>query len=59
MPPVKCVWCRHPEFDDMTDAEYANACRAHQAEYEGTSLDGLDRMEAGERADMEALGYFD
>lgn len=57
--PVKCVWCRHPEFDDMSDAEFAQACRTHQAEFEGLSLDGLDRQDAAMRADMDALGFND
>lgn len=57
---MSCLWCRDPNAgDDLSDAEYDRLCRPHQAEYEGLSLDGLDRMEAGERADMDALGYND
>lgn len=57
---MSCLWCRDPNAgDDLSDAEYDRLCRPHQAEYEGLSLDGLDHMEAGERADMDALGYND
>lgn len=45
---AKCPWCA----DDSAD-EYSNAlCRFHVAEYEGLSLDGLDRMEAEQAADL-------
>lgn len=57
-----CQWCA----DDLAevgsvdpDNPARELCRSHLAEYEGTSLDGLDRMEADERADMDALGYND
>lgn len=53
--PGKCSWCADDSIDEYSPA----LCRTHLAEYGGTSLDGLDRMEASERADMEALGYFD
>jgi hypothetical protein len=58
----KCPWCADESTDweplDSTEA-LARLCRPHVAEYEGVSLDGLDRMEADERADMANLGYFD
>ena len=50
-----CPWCQDADAEEFSPL----LCRWHLAEYEGTSLDGLDRMEAAERADMEALGYFD
>lgn len=58
-----CPWCKDGdaspfEPDDDDDAEQL-LCRGHLAEYLGESLASLDRMEAAEHADMEALGYFD
>jgi hypothetical protein len=42
-----CPWCKEdgPEFEpaDSDDAEQT-LCRGHLAEYEGTSLDGLNAM---------------
>jgi hypothetical protein len=57
-----CPWCKDgltSSFEPTNDREYRLLCRSHQAEYEGLSEDGLDRMEAAERADMTDLGYFD
>jgi hypothetical protein len=59
---MDCLWCNNPNADDTavaTSASYKQLCRYHLAEYEGLSLDGLDRMEAAEHADMADLGYFD
>lgn len=57
-----CPWCAddNSEFEpfDSDDAEQT-LCRFHLAEFEGTSLDGLDRQDAAIRADMTELGYFD
>jgi hypothetical protein len=55
-----CAWCSGWSFEpfDYDDAEQA-LCRGHLAEFEGTSLDGLDRQDADIRADMANLGYFD
>lgn len=52
---MTCPWCQDDNADDYSPL----LCRYHVAEYEGTSLDGLDRMEAAERADMDALGFND
>lgn len=50
-----CPWCldQTSEFEpfDSDDAD-ATLCRAHVAEYEGLSLDGLDRMEAEQAYDQ-------
>lgn len=50
-----CPWCldQTSEFEpfDSDDAD-ATLCRAHVAEYEGLSLDGLDRMEAEQAKDF-------
>ena len=57
-----CAWCadENTEFEPSdSDDAMQTLCRGHYAEYEGLSLDGLDRMEAAERADMTDLGYFD
>ena len=58
-----CPWCKdgeaseHDPFD--ADDAHATLCRGHEAEWHGASLEGLDRMEEGIRADMAELGYFD
>lgn len=48
-----CGWCFGTDFEplDADDAE-ATLCRGHLAEYEGTSLEGLDREDAARYADM-------
>ena len=58
-----CPWCKDGlsspyEPTDGIDAE-KRLCRAHLAEYEGTSLDGLDREDAAMYADMTNLGIYD
>lgn len=53
-----CVGCDDFEPFDSDDAD-AMLCRSHVAEFEGTSLDGLDRQDAAMRADMDALGFND
>lgn len=57
---AECPWCKGQEIEpaDEDDA-FATLCRGHIAEYLGESLASLDRREAAERADMEAMGYFD
>lgn len=59
---TECPWCAddNSEFEpfDSDDAD-ATLCRGHVAEFEGLSLEGLDRWEADIRADMADLGYFD
>lgn len=57
-----CAWCDNPstEWEPMDDIEASNnLCRDHVAEYHGLSVDGLERMEGAERADLANLGYFD
>jgi hypothetical protein len=51
-----CKWCADGDAStfepaDSDDAD-ATLCRGHVAEYEGTSLDGLDRMEAEQAYDL-------
>lgn len=50
-PATKCLWCVNPSSDEEPVNPETELCRSHWAEYEGLSLDGLDRMEAEERAD--------
>ena len=49
----RCLWCAGSDYEpiDADDAEMT-LCRGHLAEYEGTSLDGLDREDAARYADM-------
>jgi hypothetical protein len=55
-----CKWCDDKDYEPLDDREAQWwLCRAHFAEWMGLSLDGLDHMEAAERADMADLGYFD
>jgi hypothetical protein len=60
--PVKdCAWCRGlDDFEpfDLDDADQT-LCLTHVAEYAGTSVTGLERMDAAQTADMADLGYFD
>lgn len=48
---AKCVWCKTPGTDYEPGDPEGELCRSHLAEYEGLSLDGLDRMEAEQVAD--------
>lgn len=56
-----CPWADpNSDFDpEFSSKPNAGLCRSHYAEWMCASLDGLDRMEAAERADMANLGYFD
>ena len=47
-----CAWCFGRDYEpfDCDDAEQT-LCRGHLAEYEGTSLDGLDAEDAARLAD--------
>ena len=55
-----CLWCDDLDTEPCDDREAERLlCRGHLAEYVGTSLAGLDRMESAERADMAELGMFD
>jgi hypothetical protein len=58
----QCPWCEDADTNfepfDMDDAEMV-LCRGHVAEWLGVSLDGLDRMDAAEAADRDALGFND
>lgn len=47
-----CLWCKGTDYEpsDSDDADQT-LCRGHVAEYEGVSLDGLDRMEAEQAYD--------
>jgi hypothetical protein len=48
-----CAWCADSDYQpfDSNDAD-AMLCRGHVAEYEGLSLDGLDRMESEQAKDF-------
>lgn len=48
---AKCAWCKAPGTDYEPGDPEGELCRSHLAEYEGLSLDGLDRMEAEQAAD--------
>lgn len=50
-PATDCLWCADPDSDEEPMDPEHQLCRSHWAEYEGLSLDGLDRMEAEECAD--------
>lgn len=58
---MDCAWCNGNDDFEPFDSDDADQtlCRIHVAEYEGVSLDGLDRMGAGIQADMTDLGYYD
>lgn len=45
---AKCPWCQ----DDDTDEYSPDLCRAHLAEYEGLSVDELDRRDDEERMEL-------
>lgn len=48
----KCPWCDGSDYEPGDDIEAARLlCRPHLAEYDGLSLDGLDRMEREQAAD--------
>lgn len=49
--PPACAWCRDPRSDYDPGDPKRELCRPHLAEYEGLSLDGLDRMEREQAAD--------
>ena len=49
--PPRCPWCRTPDSDYEPMDPERELCRAHLAEHEGLSLDGLDRMEREQAAD--------
>jgi len=41
---MTCEWCRDPDADDVEDP--MKLCLTHQAEYEGATLDYLERRAA-------------
>lgn len=48
-----CPWCVDPNEDGWDE----NLCNWHQAEYEGVTLDWLERRDAGQYAEyLDALG---
>lgn len=49
---ASCTWCINPDSDEEPANPERELCRSHWAEYEGLSLDGLDRMEREEAADL-------
>lgn len=56
----RCVWCAGSEYEPFDSQEADQIlCRGHVAEFEGTSLAGLDRWDDAIHADMVDLGYFD
>lgn len=57
-----CPWCQDDNsgYEPADDIEaHSRLCRTHEAEYNGLSVDGMERMESAIRADMADLGYFD
>ncbi len=44
----KCPWCQSDDAEDYSP----NLCRAHLAEYEGLSVDELDRRDQEEAYDL-------
>lgn len=49
-----CPWCLYPNAEEWDD----NLCRMHEAEYEGMSLDQLDRRDAEQYAEeADAKGW--
>ena len=49
--PGRCLW-HSPDADAEPANPELELCRWHLAEYDGLSLDGLDRMERELAADM-------
>ena len=49
---MNCIWCQAPDSDQEPMNPEGQLCRGHLAEYEGLSLDGLDRMDAELAADL-------
>lgn len=50
-----CLWCRVPDSEDIDDP--ATLCRDHEAEWEGLSVDELDRRDREWRAEeLDLLG---
>ena len=45
-----CEWCVNPDADDAADPD--KLCRAHLAEYEGLSVNELDRMVSEQTYDL-------
>ncbi len=50
---MRCAWCQDPHGDyDPVDPE-RELCIDHLAEYEGVSVDELDRMDREQAADQD------
>jgi hypothetical protein len=45
---AKCPWCQNDAVEDYDP----NLCRAHLAEYEGLSIDEMDRRDREEAYDL-------
>ena len=51
---TSCEWCRNP---DAEDADPFELCPIHAAEYEGATLDYVERRDAGQYAEyLDTLG---
>jgi hypothetical protein len=50
---VHCLWCDDPDAEDWDES----LCRMHEAEYEGVSIEQLDRRDSEQYAEyLDTLG---
>lgn len=49
MPKNRCEWCANPDAGDAQRPE--DLCRTHEAEYEGLSVNELDRRDREQAAE--------
>jgi hypothetical protein len=61
VPAGDCAWCKGYEDFEPFDSDDADQtlCESHVAEFEGVSLDGLQRMAQQDLVNMADLGCFD
>ena len=45
-----CLWCRVPDSEDIDDP--STLCEAHEAEFEGLSVDELQRRDREQLAEQ-------
>lgn len=46
---IDCLWCQEPDSEDVDDPR--TLCRDHEAEWEGMSVDELDRRDREQLAE--------
>lgn len=46
-----CPWCLNPDADENTPGVPDRLCRAHEAEYDGLTVDELDRRDREQYAE--------